>query len=71
MQQLAFLSMLVSGDCFALFGMKPNKRTPYQTTIRILEADRISTPLSVSLLVESPEESGVLILSASRIRIVV
>lgn len=44
MQQLAFLSMLVSGDCFALFGMKENKRTPYQTTVRILEADRISTP---------------------------
>lgn len=44
MQQLAFLSMLMSGDCFVLFGMKPNKRTPYETVIRILEADRISTP---------------------------
>ena len=46
LQQLAFLSMLVSGDVFALFGMKPNNRTPYQTTIRLLEADRISTPNS-------------------------
>lgn len=44
LQQLAFLSMLMSGDCFALFGMKENKRTPYQTTIRLLEADRVSTP---------------------------
>ena len=44
LQELAFLSMLVSGDCFALFGMKENKRTPYQTTLRILEADRIGTP---------------------------
>lgn len=44
LQQLAFLSMLMSGDVFALFGMKPNKRTPYQTVIRILEADRVSTP---------------------------
>lgn len=44
LQKLAFLSMLVSGDVFALFGMKPNNRTPYQTTIRLLEADRISTP---------------------------
>ena len=44
MQELAFLSMLMSGDVFALFGMKPNKRTPYQTTIRLLEADRICTP---------------------------
>lgn len=44
MQQLAFRSELVSGDCFALFGMKENKRTPYKTVIRILEADRICTP---------------------------
>lgn len=44
LQQLAFLSMLVSGDVFALFGMEANKRTPYQTTIRLLEADRICTP---------------------------
>ncbi len=46
LQELAFLSMLVSGDCFGLFGMKENKRTPYQTTIRILEADRVGTPES-------------------------
>lgn len=44
MQQLAFRSELVSGDCFALFGMKENKRTPYKTVIRILEADRVCTP---------------------------
>ena len=44
LQQLAFLSMLMSGDVFALFGMKENKRTPYQTTVRLLEADRICTP---------------------------
>lgn len=44
LQQLAFLSMLMSGDVFALFGMKPNKRTPYQTTVRLLESDRICTP---------------------------
>ncbi len=46
LQELAFLSMLVSGDCFSLFGMKENPRTPYQTTLRLLEADRISTPES-------------------------
>ena len=44
MQQLAFLSMLMSGDVFALFGMKRNPRTPYQTTVRLLEADRVCTP---------------------------
>ena len=43
-QELAFRSMLVSGDVFVLFGMKPNPMTPYQTTIRLLEADRVSTP---------------------------
>lgn len=44
LQWLAFLSMLVSGDVFALFGSKENKRTPYTTTVRLLEADRIATP---------------------------
>lgn len=44
MQQLAFRSELMSGDVFVLFGMKTNARTPYQMVIRILEADRISTP---------------------------
>lgn len=44
MQQLAFLSQLISGDVFVLFGMARNPRTPYQTTIRLLEADRVSTP---------------------------
>lgn len=58
MQQLAFLSMLVSGDCFALFGMKENKRTPYQTTVRILEADRISTPDSGGDSTSQATDSG-------------
>ena len=47
LQKLAFLSMLMSGDVFAVFGMKENMRTPYRTTIRLLEADRICTPHSV------------------------
>lgn len=44
MQQLAFRNELMSGDVFVLFEMKENARTPYQTTIRVLEADRVSTP---------------------------
>lgn len=44
LQQLAFRSQLMSGDVFGLFGMKENRRTPYQTTLRILEADRVCTP---------------------------
>lgn len=58
MQQLAFLSMLMSGDVFALFGMKPNKRTPYQTTIRLLEADRICCPDSTESTSVATESGG-------------
>lgn len=44
MQELAFRSMLVSGDVFALFGNKPNKRNPYTMVLRLIEADRVSNP---------------------------
>lgn len=54
-QELAFRSMLVSGDVFVLFGMKENPVTPYQTTIRLLEADRVSTPESSEGESESKE----------------
>lgn len=57
-QQLAFLSMLMSGDVFALFGMKENRRTPYQTTIRLLEADRICTPESAGYSESRDTETG-------------
>ena len=46
MQELAFRSMLMSGDVFTLFGQKPNPRNPYQLVIRLIEADRVSTPES-------------------------
>lgn len=58
LQQLAFLSMLMSGDVFALFGMEANKRTPYQTTIRLLEADRICTPDSSGQSESKESDSG-------------
>lgn len=44
MQELAFRSSLMSGDCFTLFGQKHNTRNPYQLVIRLIEADRVSTP---------------------------
>ena len=44
LQELAFRSMLMSGDVFALFGSKQNKVNPYSLVIRLLEADRVSTP---------------------------
>ena len=61
LQQLAFLSMLVSGDCFCVFGTKPNRRTPYQTTLRLLEADRVATPGSDgdSTVVTEPDGSRI------------
>ena len=58
LQQLAFLSMLMSGDVFALFGMKQNKRTPDQTTVRLLEADRICSPESGGDSISVETESG-------------
>ena len=58
LQHLAFLSMLMSGDVFALFGMKENKRTPYQTTVRLLEADRICNPDSSGDSESKETESG-------------
>lgn len=57
-QQLAFRSQLMSGDAFVLFGMKENARTPYQTVIRLLEADRISTPGSAGESSSAESESG-------------
>ena len=42
LQELAFRSMLMSGDVFALFGSKQNKVNPYSLVIRLLEADRVS-----------------------------
>ena len=58
MQELAFRSMLVSGDVFALFGMKENKRNPYQTVIRLIEADRVSVPESTGSSEAENTDSG-------------
>ncbi len=58
LQQLAFLSMLMSGDVFVLFGMKENARTPYQTTIRLIEADRICNPDSSGNSESRESDSG-------------
>ena len=58
LQQLAFLSMLMSGDVFVLFGMRENPRTPYQTTIRLIEADRICNPDSSGNSESKESDSG-------------
>lgn len=44
LQRLAFLSMLMSGDCFATLPYHKRSGTPYKLTVQILEADRICSP---------------------------
>ncbi|PWK16071.1 phage portal protein [Tumebacillus permanentifrigoris] len=44
LQQLSFLSMLMSGDAFALLPLKPRPNNVYDLRIRLFEADRCSNP---------------------------
>ncbi|GAK06045.1 phage portal protein [Geomicrobium sp. JCM 19037] len=44
LQQLAFLSWLMSGDSFALLPTMSRPNMPYDLRIRIIEADRVSSP---------------------------
>lgn len=44
LQQLAFLSQLMSGDCFALLPYKPRPYSVYDIRVRLIEADRCMTP---------------------------
>lgn len=44
LQQLAFLSSLMSGDSFVLLPTIPRKNMPYDLRIRIIEADRVCNP---------------------------
>lgn len=45
LQQLAFLSQLMSGDCFALLPVIPRPNMPYDIRIQIIEADRVCNPM--------------------------
>ncbi|MBG9548395.1 phage portal protein [Cytobacillus firmus] len=44
LQQLAFISMLMSGDCFSLLPVIPRKGMPYDLRVQLLEADRVCNP---------------------------
>lgn len=44
LQQLAFLNWLMSGDVLALMPVKKRAGNPYELTVQLIEADRISTP---------------------------
>lgn len=45
LQELAFLAHLMSGDVFALLPRKKRVNWPYQTTVKLIEADRVVTPI--------------------------
>ncbi len=45
LQQLAFISHLMSGDCFVLLPLISRPRTPYDLRIQLIEADRVCDPL--------------------------
>ena len=45
LQQLTFLSWLMSGDCFALLPIIPRTNMPYDLRIHLIEADRVCTPI--------------------------
>ena len=44
LQQLAFMSWLLSGDCLAMLPVKPRRGQPYDLRVRLIEADRLSSP---------------------------
>lgn len=48
LQQLAMISALMNGDCFAVMPYIKRKNCIYQTTIRLIEGDRIDTPSNCS-----------------------
>ncbi len=48
MQSLAFLSMLMSGDCFILLPTKLRQGNVYPLKLQLLESDRITNPLVVA-----------------------
>jgi lambda family phage portal protein len=44
LQQLVFLSQLMSGDCFVITPMISRAGTPYEMTLQVIEADRVCNP---------------------------
>ncbi|WP_458412768.1 phage portal protein [Schinkia sp. CFF1] len=44
LQQLAFLSFLMSGEVFTLLPYRNHKQNPYGLRVQLIEADRVSSP---------------------------
>lgn len=59
LQQLAFLSMLMSGDVFTTLPYYKRIGSPYQLTIQLLEADRISNPGGIENYIDPKVINGV------------
>ena len=59
LQQLAFLSMLINGDVFALTPYKKRVGRPYELTVQLLEADRICSPNGFENYLDSKIINGV------------
>lgn len=59
LQQLAYLSWMMSGDAFVLLPLLPRNHALYDLRIRLLEADRCSTPNSQEGLTGGKIQSGV------------
>lgn len=59
LQQLAFLSWMMSGDAFALLPLLPREHAVYDLRVRLLEADRCSNPLNKEAELNNKLSSGV------------
>lgn len=59
LQQLAFLSWMMSGDVFALLPLLPRPHTVYDLRVRLIEADRCSTPTEQMGLTSDKIQAGV------------
>lgn len=54
LQQLAFLSYLMSGDVFCLLPIKPRPNMPYDLRIQLIEADRVNSADDQFTIIGSP-----------------
>lgn len=59
LQQLAFLSWMMSGDTFCLLPLIPRQNMPYDLRIQLIEADRVSDPNQFVSLIDTKVVNGV------------
>jgi len=59
LQQLAFLSWMMSGDVFVLLPLLPRKHAIYDLRVRLLEADRCNNPITKAAELNNRLSSGV------------